>query len=173
MLKRDILPSFPANALAALAFLASGVPAATRPAAVRIPFEAAPDQGNYIYKVQRGDTMRSIATRYLLHSSDLGALLALNHVPNANRLAVGSTVTIPRKLLMVVPARGVIAAFRGSVSLGPDRPAKVDRDGREQLRQRYAGRRFDDHPAVAKCHPHRSAAPRAHHGGAAAGLPSR
>ena len=125
MLKQKILPSLSAGALIALAFSASEAPGAASPPAPRIPFEAAPDQGNYLYKVQRGDTMRSIATRYLLYSKDLAVLLNMNKVPDANRLVVGSMITIPRKMLVVVPARGVVAAFRGTVNLGPDRPARV------------------------------------------------
>ncbi len=123
MPKRGLPLKVTASALVALAFL---VPVTAAPAVVaRIPFEAAPDQGNYLYKVQRGDTMKAIASRYLLRPSDLGVLLALNKVPNANKLTPGSTVVIPRKLLMVVPARAVLAAFRGTVTLGNDRPAKI------------------------------------------------
>ncbi|NIJ06862.1 ferric-dicitrate binding protein FerR (iron transport regulator) [Sphingomonas vulcanisoli] len=125
MTKASTLPGLMASALAALVFVVPGSIGSAGAAVTRIPLEAAPDQGNYLYKVQRGDTMKSIANRYLLHSKDLGILLNLNRVPDANRLVLGSTVTIPRKLLMVVPARAVLAAYRGTVTLGGDKPAKV------------------------------------------------
>ncbi|WP_174273313.1 FecR domain-containing protein [Sphingomonas bacterium] len=113
-----------AGVLCALAGLAPADVAGAAPVA-RIPFEAAPDQGNFLYKVQRGDTMKSIAGRYLLRAGDVGALLQLNRGADANRLTPGGTIVIPRKLLMVVPARAVLAAYRGTVTLGPNRPAKV------------------------------------------------
>lgn len=86
------------------------------------------DTGTYQYKVQAGDTLRRIAADYFVNPRDQSgyrAVWAINHVQDPNHLAVGSTLTIPRRLLIVVPARAQIAAFHGTVTVGPDRPAKV------------------------------------------------
>lgn len=125
MLKRSILPSFSAGMFAALAFGVPGAASSLAAAPPHIAFEAAPDQGMFLYKVRPGDTMRSIANRYLLRPRDVGQLLRLNPVHGANHLTVGSTVSIPRKLLMVVPARAILTAFRGAVMLNSANPAKV------------------------------------------------
>lgn len=87
-----------------------------------------PEGGSYQYQVRAGDTLRKIADDYFANPRDATGyrtVWSINHVQDPNRLKVGSTLAIPRKFLLVTPARALVAAFRGTVSLGPNRPAKI------------------------------------------------
>lgn len=127
--------------VAAFALATSGVAAphrATKRAVPQRPAKPAPARddtansevgGTLQYKVQPGDTLRSIAYNYFANSRDKAAYDAvwkLNHIQNPAKLTVGSTLFIPRAYLGVVPARALVAAFRGEVTYDNGRPVKVN-----------------------------------------------
>lgn len=101
-----------------------------KPAAARDTDNANSEVGGTLqYKVQPGDSLRSIAYNYFANSRDKAAYDAvwkLNHIQNPNKLTVGSTLFIPRAYLGVVPARALVAAFRGEVTYNNGRPVKVN-----------------------------------------------
>jgi len=85
--------------------------------------------GSYQYKIQPGDTLKSIVYDYFVTSRDktpYNTVWKLNHIQDPNKLKVGSTIFIPRKYLNIVPARALIAAYRGTVTINDTRPAKVN-----------------------------------------------
>jgi LysM repeat protein len=58
------------------------------------------------YVVQQGDTLTAIAGKFHV---EMSRILALNHLPNADRLTLGQTLLIPPPLpvvLTVTPAKG-------------------------------------------------------------------
>jgi hypothetical protein len=121
-------------AVLALATPALAAPAkrAKQPAAHAVPVEKTANSeigGTLQYKVQPGDTLRSIVYNYFANSHDKAVyddVWKLNHIQNPNRLTVGSTLFIPRAYLSVVPARALLTAFRGEVTLDKGRPAKIN-----------------------------------------------
>lgn len=85
-------------------------------------------KGNYNYQVQPGDTLKKLIYDYFANPNDkvaYNAIQKLNHL-RGDALTPGSSIAIPRSLLMHVPARAVVAAYRGTVTLGGTRPTKVN-----------------------------------------------
>jgi hypothetical protein len=111
--------------------LCSGTALAVASAALAAPAplaNAAAASGNYTYRVQSGESARKLASDYFVNRNDkaaYAALLKLNHL-SSDRLTAGSTIQIPRRFLNRVPARAVVAAYRGTVSLGSTRPIKIN-----------------------------------------------
>ena len=132
--QRIFLYSVAAFALAASGHTATRHAAKHAPVATKRPgLEAtsanAEVGGTLQYKVQPGDSLRTIAYNYFVNSRDkvaYNAVWKLNHLQNPDRLTVGSTLFIPRQYLSVVPARALVAAFRGTVTYGDNHPVKVN-----------------------------------------------
>ncbi len=118
--------------VAAGALLLSGLSAApVRPRARGSVRTVAPSNdlsGTSTYEVQPGDSLRKLFNNYFLNRGDQAAYREVwktNHIVNPDHLTPGSKLVIPRKYLNLVPARAVVAAFRGDVTIG-SRPAKIN-----------------------------------------------
>lgn len=67
------------------------------------------------YRVQPGDTLISLSTKYLTRKDDYQAIQALNRIADPYRLPIGSTLLIPERLLRTELVLGEITSFRGTV----------------------------------------------------------
>src|SRR5690606_34877309 len=70
-----------------------------------------------VYRVRPGDTLFDLAVAHLKHPGDYAAVQRLNRVADPRRLAVGSTLTIPYRLLRTEPVSAKLVAFRGPVTV--------------------------------------------------------
>lgn len=78
------------------------------------------------YVVRKGDTLYGLTTTYLVGTSALAELQAVNRVAIPRRLPVGFRLTIPRRLLRFDPIELRLTTFSGPVSVihaGKPQPA--------------------------------------------------
>lgn len=78
------------------------------------------------YRVEKGDNLYTLAERYFRQPGDYRVVQRLNRVANPYRLAIGSTLVIPRSVLRREPIPAIVQNFSGSVLVGPadrQRPA--------------------------------------------------
>lgn len=99
--------------LAALAALFGSAPAMAQ--RVELPVQ---------YIVRPGDTLVALAIDYMNRKQDYAVVQKLNNIANPRRLPIGSTLLVPVGLLRMEPVTGVIASFRGDVSVS-GQPAAV------------------------------------------------
>lgn len=78
----------------------------------------AQDAGNLTYVAVRGDTLYTLARRYMIDTHATAEVQRINRMRNANFLPVGAQLIIPRRLLRSVPVELRVASFSGPVSLG-------------------------------------------------------
>lgn len=114
--------AFPAAGALALAILTAplGSPAPasaqTRPSA---PLPARIDgEDDVRYIVQQGDTLYTLAEKYMWRPADWRPVRQLNRVRDPLRLIPGTTLTIPARLLRTLPLTARIAAFKGTGRIG-------------------------------------------------------
>ncbi len=79
----------------------------------------AADDGSMIYRIQRGDTLGSIAVRHLEISGNWRELQRFNMLKNPHRIVPGSTLRIPYKILKQMPVSATIAFAAGAVEHRP------------------------------------------------------
>lgn len=75
--------------------------------------EPAPDVVQY--RVAKGDSLYTLAQRYLLRPGDYRIVQRLNQVADPYRMPVATTLSIPRKLLRHEPVLARVSAQRGAV----------------------------------------------------------
>ncbi|MFN0302134.1 MAG: LysM peptidoglycan-binding domain-containing protein [Burkholderiales bacterium] len=73
------------------------------------------------YEVKEGDTLWSIAERYLLETALWRKLRDLNKVPDPYRLKPGSALAIPLEWLRTNPAAAAITAVSGAATIANGR----------------------------------------------------
>ncbi len=88
------------------------------PAAVAaVPSEGAAGKAMVNYAVKRGDTLHTLARRYLLRPADYRTVQMLNKIADPRRIPVGTWLRIPFVLLKTEPLTARVVAVRGSVSM--------------------------------------------------------
>jgi len=87
------------------------------------------------YTVRRGDTLISLATKYLLRKEDYLTVQKLNGIHDPYHVPTGSTLIVPESLLRIEPSFGEISSFRGDVA--------VDGSPAEQRMQIRQGMRIE------------------------------
>ncbi|NRD90701.1 peptigoglycan-binding protein LysM [Sphingopyxis sp. BSNA05] len=73
------------------------------------------EQITYVFK--RGDTLSSLANKYLRKWSDYVAVQRLNRIADPHNMPVGTSLRIPVSLLKYRPSEARLSAFRGNVSI--------------------------------------------------------
>ena len=111
------------NALiAALAVLA----AAPIPALAGTPRPpATPADDMVIYPLAAGQNLYGVARRYFTHLSAYREVQHINHVANAHRIAPGTPLSVPVRLLRTEPLDARVLATRGTVTLS-GKPARAN-----------------------------------------------
>lgn len=90
--------------------------------ALALPMPAAAQTGTddaIIYTVRKGDTLIRLARDYMIRPTDWQPVQKINRVADPHRLAVGSRLTVPIRLLRARPANATVAAFRGQALASP------------------------------------------------------
>ncbi|MCD0504692.1 FecR family protein [Bordetella petrii] len=72
---------------------------------------------DFVYRVQRGDTLINLATTYTRNEANWTALQRINAVADPYRLAIGRELHIPLSMIPVVPAQTVVAHVSGSAAM--------------------------------------------------------
>lgn len=70
---------------------------------------------DFLHRVQAGDTLIDLATRYTLNSDNWPSLQRLNQVADPLQLVIGSLLRIPLSLIPVIPAPVIVTHVSGKV----------------------------------------------------------
>jgi len=100
---------------------------------VSAPLSAAPVDQPYRYTVRNGDTLYTLAARYLSKTGDFQTVQRLNKIADPYHLPPGMVLLIPDALLRTEPVIGEIASFRGVVTVD-NRPVAVGTSVRQGMR---------------------------------------
>ncbi len=107
-----------ASLLLLLAAIALGTASLARAQAI------SPSKDEISYRVKPGDSLIALGTRYFLTADSYKIVAQANSLENANRLRVGSTITIPISVLKFTRFDARIIAYKGHAS--------VSRNGRAE-----------------------------------------
>lgn len=77
--------------------------------AVPLPQAIAQEGSPVLYKVQSGDTLSGLVSRYLQGTDALRQLVEFNAISNPNAVPVGYSLKIPRQLLKHVPSSATVS----------------------------------------------------------------
>ena len=77
---------------------------------------AAPDDDNRIYVVRGGETLYSIAQRYLRHPQDHERIRKLSRIKTTTAIPIGTRIIIPVRLLRYKPLEARLVSVRGDVT---------------------------------------------------------
>lgn len=83
-------------------------------AAMPVAQALAQDSSPITYKVQSGDTLSSLASRYLQGADALRQLVEFNAISNPNVVSVGYSLKIPRQLVKHVPSSATVSRINCS-----------------------------------------------------------
>lgn len=81
------------------------------------PVQAADPGSIFRYTVRKGDTLYTLASKYLSKTADFQTVQRLNKVADPHNIPPGTILRIPDALLRTEPVVGQISAFRGAVTL--------------------------------------------------------
>ncbi len=76
---------------------------------------SAPNQAEWVYTVRPGDTVQSIADRYLAQAGEWPSLLRYNNISQTSELSPGTLIKIPVRLLKTYPKPAKLLVSQGSV----------------------------------------------------------
>ena len=111
---RDLIPSSGLRLLAALfVFLFAFAPS-------EAGAQKNPDTEQITYIFKHGDTLYSLANKYLRKRPDYIAVQRINRIANPREIPVGKSLRIPVNLLKYRPSEAKLSAFRGDVSIASD-----------------------------------------------------
>ena len=77
----------------------------------------AQDDDAIIYTVKKGDTLYTLAQRYMRSYRSVRVVQRLNKIANPRRLPIGKTLRIPRSALKYTPLRLNVAYYSGTVTV--------------------------------------------------------
>ncbi|MGB3166577.1 MAG: FecR domain-containing protein [Alteraurantiacibacter sp.] len=80
------------------------------------------DDAHLVYRMERGDTLTSVARRFLAAPNAIRAVARINRVRNDRRIPIGYALRLPRDLLAFRPADLRVRHFSGQVSVGGAAP---------------------------------------------------
>lgn len=93
-------------------------------AGIVIATPAMAEDGHIDYRIKRGDTLHDLAARYFRSSAGIGTVQRENRIRNANVIAVGQTLRIPRSVLRYRDIELQVAGWSGPVTIGGRQAAR-------------------------------------------------
>lgn len=81
------------------------------------PINAADANSIFRYTVRKGDTLYTLASKYLSKTADFQTVQRLNNVADPHNIPPGTILRIPDALLRTEPVVGQISSFRGAVTI--------------------------------------------------------